>query len=102
MNLLYQKCALPVGFLKRANNCIVYGTKSLSQFLVTLVTGIVVLMTLCGTSESEVDALMPFVYKNMKYPAPELMVIEGFMHHSDWATWKDVFKGCNELKFNLL
>jgi hypothetical protein len=54
------------------------------------------------TSESEVDALMLFVYKNMKYPAPELMLIEGFMHHSDWATWKDVFKGCNELKFNLL
>jgi hypothetical protein len=49
-----------------------------------------------------VDALMLFVYKNMKYPAPEFMVIEGFVHHSDWATWKDVFKGCNELKFNLL
>ncbi len=45
---------------------------------------------------------MLFVYKNMKYPAPEFMVIEGFVHHSDWATWKDVFKGCNELKFNLL
>ncbi len=49
VNLLDQKCALPVGFLKRAKNCIVYGTKSLSQFLVTLVTGIVVLMTsLCN------------------------------------------------------